>query len=116
MNKTLKNKMELETNTLKIIREKRPPCPFYGFDHVYMALFDTKGNQCSLIEGSRIPCQMEIWGYKPNWDECYLNTKKNKKRVSEVLNARVFPDELKPGHPWGGMSFKDWRAYVMKKH
>ena len=96
------------------VRRKRPPCPFYGFNQVYEALIDSKGNQCGLIENSCTPCQMEIGGYEPDWHKCPLNVKENDGILVRILDIKVFPNEIKQKHPWSGVLFRDWMKHVMK--
>ena len=101
---------------LELTRRERPACPFYGFNHVYGTLLDSRGNQCGLIRNSYSPCQMEISGNEPDWHKCYLNVGKNNRRLVGILDVKVLPNELKSKHPWSGIPLKDWMMRVMKRH
>jgi hypothetical protein len=52
--------------------EDCPCCPFYGF---YFSInvgimVPQHGNQCSLIQDSYSPCQMEMQKQAPDWINC----------------------------------------------
>ena len=100
---------------------KRPRCPFYGFGRfgykeAAKTLMDSKGNQCALIVTSLHPCDMEVLGIAPNWDECSIKATGGEGVLKEMKDFRVFPSELHPEgvQSWQGIPFEEWMRRVME--
>lgn len=98
-------------------RIKRPLCPFYGFDLRHGVMSDSKGgNQCALRSDRKnlYPCQMEIdEGINPDWNSCGLNTEDRRKELEKIADStQVFPMEFYPGEEWGGITLREWIAYI----
>lgn len=75
----------------------RHPCPFYGFNGMYGRLMDQNGNQCALLRESHSPCQMEVEGNTPNWENCPFNNDLSRRDIErEAPKVRAFPKEFWP--------------------
>jgi hypothetical protein len=91
---------------------ERTACPFYGFhlsQNVHAALFvDSQGNQCAAVTGGYVPCQMEVRGLAPAWNQCPLRTVGQPLVNIERLRGcgRVYPRE----GPTDGVPFGEWMA------
>ena len=95
----------------------RHPCPFYGFANVSRLFVDQEGNQCPLM-GGYTPCQMEMRGDAPNWNNCPFNNDENKEVLTDVEhNFRICPREMWPKGEtrWSGISFSEWKERLMSQ-
>lgn len=117
-----KKKLEVKTEEEKqegelmpLIKIQRPPCPFRGFNSVPPVLLDSAGNQCGLLAGAFSPCQMEIEGKIPCWEDCHFNSEDNKAFIGLIIRTwRIFPQEFRStdGGPDKGIPFKQWWDYI----
>ncbi|MEK6885692.1 MAG: hypothetical protein AABX17_01885 [Nanoarchaeota archaeon] len=103
----------VESTALKTM--VRTKCPFYGFALFRNIMVDSRGNQCTLLNGYA-PCQMERASKSPDWVNCGFNVEVAQKGLAELLeNGRIFPEELKPADSksWKGINFKDWYNHIL---
>lgn len=103
----------------EIKKKPRYKCPFYGFNiggiQERVAMTDSDGNQCSFC-GGYSPCEMEVQGRIPDWAECRVSSRADIEEFikKDLATAQVFPNEFYHGQsPWTGISFEEWRKYVM---
>jgi len=97
-------------------------CPFYGFSSPspeMPVMMDSSGNQCALERGSFSPCQMEMGGKTPGWEQCPIRQKQGDgiMRLMREQKVRVYPDATHP-HATGsssGMPFEEWVKRVMSE-
>ncbi|MDD5606197.1 MAG: hypothetical protein PHR51_02670 [Patescibacteria group bacterium] len=75
------------------------------------------GNQCAIITGSYSPCQMEVAGEMPNWDECPFQRQRGPELLARVKEFRVHPGDSHPNVQCSedGMSFEEWFEAVMEE-
>lgn len=93
-------------------------CPFYGFSSPSPEMpfmMDSSGNQCALVGDSLSPCQMEMSGQTPSWEECPINQKQGAGIIRAMEKVRVYPGDSHPQATCSakGMPFDEWRTQVM---